>query len=146
MKFLFRTLLLTRYLGLKRQLKEVDQAVRELNAEQRRELVLLVERELGCAAASTAPHLYGAQRIHASAAWGDGNDIAIERIRAGNLHLKLRGLAAWLAIVYHETRAHQSGEMQDLHRQVMRSVRLLREGVRPQGPSDATIVASAWVA
>lgn len=146
MKFLFRTLLLTRYLGLKRQLKEVDKAALELNAEQRRELVLLIERELGCAAASPAPHLYGSQRIHASAAWGDGNDIAIERVRAGNVHLKLRGLAAWLAIIYHETRAHQSGEMQDLHRQVMRSVRLLREGVRPQRTSDAATDATIRVA
>jgi hypothetical protein len=144
-KFLFRTLLLTRYLVLKRQLKEVDEAVRELNAEQRRELVLLIERELGCAAASPAPHLYGAQRIHASAAWGDGNEIAIERVRASNVLLKLRGLAAWLAIAYHETRTHQSREMQDLHRQVMRSIRLLREGLRPQAASESTLLASAWV-
>lgn len=146
MKFLFRTLLLTRYLGLKRQLKEVEKATLELNAEQRRELVLLIDRELGCAAAAPSPHLYGSQRIHASAAWGDGNDIAFERARADNMHLKLRGLAAWLAIVYHETRGHQSGEMQDLHKQVMRSVRLLREAAgQPRkgepAPESATRIA-----
>lgn len=129
MKLVIRTLALTRYLGLRRQLKELEQAIGSLSLDQKRALFLLVQKELANAAAAPMPHLYASENPERYSPWGNGTSIALDRVRSGNLPLKLRGIALWLAVAYHETAGLEYGEMQGLHRQVMRTLRLIKEKV-----------------
>ena len=39
------------------------------------------------------------------------------------------GVALWLTVVYHETKDSHFAEQQELHRQVMRSLRTLKEAI-----------------
>jgi hypothetical protein len=45
--------------------------------------------------------------------------------------VKLRGIALWLTVAYHETKDSQYGEVQNLHRHLMRTLRVLKECVPP---------------
>lgn len=138
MKFVFRTLALARYLTLRNQLKELDKAIGSLSLDQRRALYALSQKEFANAAACDVPHLYSSENPERYSPWGNGTSIALDRIKSDNLPLKLRGIALWLAIAYHETKDVPYSEMQDMHRAVMRSVRLLRESVGnlPTGESQ----------
>lgn len=129
MKFVFRTLALARYLTLRNQLKELEKAIGGLSLDQRRALYALSQKEFANAAASAIPHLYSSENPERYSPWGNGTAIAIERIKSDNLPLKLRGIALWLAVAYHETKDVPYGEMQDMHRGVLRTVRLLKESV-----------------
>jgi hypothetical protein len=138
MKVLFRTLALARYLTLRKQLKDLEKAIGSLSLDQRRALYQLSQKEFANAAACSVPHLYSSENPERYSPWGNGTTIALERIRSDNLPLKLRGIALWLAIAYHETKDVPYSEMQDMHRAVMRTVRLLRESVGnlPSGDSQ----------
>lgn len=129
MKFVFRTLALARYLTLRSQLKDLEKAIAGLSLDQRRALHTLAQKEFANAAASAVPHLYSSEKVERYAPWGDGASIAVDRFKSDNLPLKLRGIATWLAVVYHETKDVPYGEMQDMHKAVMRAVRLLKESV-----------------
>jgi hypothetical protein len=138
MKFVFRTLALARYLTLRNQLRELEKAIGGLSLDQRRALYALSQKEFTNAAACSVPHLYSSENSERYSPWGNGTTIALERVRSDNLPLKLRGIALWLAIAYHETKDVPYSEMQDMHRAVMRSVRMLRESVGnlPAGESQ----------
>lgn len=142
MKFVFRTLALTRYLALRSQLKDLDKAIAGLSVDQRRALYALAQKEFANAAACAVPHLYSSENAERYSPWGNGTAIALERVKADNLPLKLRGIALWLAIAYHETKDVPYSEMQDMHRAVMRTVRLLRESVGNLPERDGQLAAS----
>ena len=129
MKIVFRTLALARYLTLRNQLKDLEKAIGLLSLDQRRALFALAQKEFANAAAAAVPHLYSSENNERYSPWGNGTAIALDRIRSDNLPLKLRGIALWLAVAYHETKDVPYGEMQDLHRSVMRTLRLLKESV-----------------
>lgn len=129
MKFVFRTLALARYLTLRNQLRDLENAIKGLSLDQRRALFALSQKEFANAAASAVPHLYSSENPERYSPWGNGTAIAIDRIKSDNLPLKLRGIALWLAVAYHETKDVPYSEMQDLHRSVQRAVRLLKESV-----------------
>lgn len=134
MKFVFRTLALARYLTLRGQLKELEKAIAGLSLDQKRALCALTQKEFANAGAYATPHLYASENPERYSPWGNGTAIALERIKSDNVPLRLRGIALWLAVAYHETRDVPYSEMQDLHRAVMRAVRLLKESVG-NGPS-----------
>ena len=138
MKLVFRTLALARYLTLRNQLKDLEKAISHLSLDQRRALYALSQKEFANAAASAVPHLYSSENPERYSPWGNGTAIALERIKSDNLPLKLRGIALWLAVAYHETKGVPYGEMQDMHRNVLRTVRLLKESVGnlPAGDSQ----------
>ncbi len=136
MKFVFRTLALARYLTLRNQLKDLDKAIGSLSLDQRRALYALSQKEFANAAASSVPHLYASENPERYSPWGNGTAIALDRIKSDNLPLKLRGIALWLAVAYHETKDVPYSEMQDMHRAVMRTVRLLRESVGNPATAD----------
>ncbi len=138
MKIVFRTLALARYLTLRNQLRELEKAISSLSLDQRRALYALSQKEFANAAACSVPHLYSSENAERYSPWGNGTAIALDRIKSDNLPLKLRGIALWLAIAYHETKDVPYSEMQDMHRAVMRSVRMLRESVGnlPAGDSQ----------
>jgi hypothetical protein len=129
MKFVFRTLALARYLTLRNQLKDLEKAIGSLSLDQRRALFALAQKEFANAAAAAVPHLYSSENVERYSPWGNGTAIALDRVRSDNLPLKLRGIALWLAVAYHETKDLPYSEMQDMHRNVMRTLRLLKESV-----------------
>ncbi|MBK8066995.1 MAG: hypothetical protein IPK27_05025 [Rhodanobacteraceae bacterium] len=141
MKFVFRTLALARYLTLRSQLKDLEKAIQGLSLDQRRALYALSQKEFANAAASAVPHLYSSENPERYSPWGNGTAIAIERVKSDNVPLKLRGIALWLAVAYHETKDLPYSEMQDMHRAVMRSVRMLKESV-----GNATTADQHWAA
>jgi hypothetical protein len=141
MKFVFRTLALARYLTLRNQLKELEKAIGGLSLDQKRALFALSQKEFANASAAAVPHLYSSENVERYSPWGNGTAIALDRIKSDNLPLKLRGIALWLAVAYHETKDVPYGEMQDMHRAVMRTVRILKESVGNALPTD-----SQWTA
>jgi len=140
MKLVFRTLALARYLTLRKQLKDLEKAIGTLSVDQKRALFALSQKEFASAAAAAVPHLYSSENPERYSPWGNATTIALERIKSDNLPLKLRGIALWLAVAYHETKDVPYSEMQDMHRAVQRTIRLLRESV---GNPQAT--ESPWV-
>ncbi len=98
----------------------------------RRQLAAISLREFANASKSEFPHLYATRPEEKYRPWGSGADIGLERLRSDNLQVRLRGVALWLTVVYHETKDSPFAEQQELHRQVMRSLRTLKEAIRRQ--------------
>jgi hypothetical protein len=126
MKLLVRTLAMGRCFALKRQFKEIERVNADLAPLQRRELLGLVMRELNNAALAPIPHLYGSENVDRYAPWGNGTDIAMQRLKDENVQMKLRGLSLWLAVVYHETRG-LGGDFSMIEKNVMRLLRDLKD-------------------
>ena len=49
--------------------------------------------------------------------------------------VRLRGIALWIAVAYHETREASFPEFADLHRDVLRVMRLIKENSAPPNES-----------
>lgn len=129
MQFLTRMIALTRAIQLRRQYREINKALEQFPANVRRQLAAIALREFANASKSEFPHLYATPPEDKYRAWGSGTDIGLERLRSENLQVRLRGAALWLAVAYHETKDSPFGEQQDLHRQLMRSLRSLKETI-----------------
>jgi hypothetical protein len=67
-------------------------------------------------------------------------DLGYERARSDNAQVRLRGVALWLAVAYHETREASFPEFEGLHRSVLRVMREIKENAAPR--MDGT---SAWM-
>jgi hypothetical protein len=117
---------------LRRQYREIEQFVQQMPAPTRRQLAAIAMREFASAAQSEFPHLYATPPEEKYSPWGSGTAIGLERARSENLQIRMRGLALWLSVAYHETRESPFAEQQALHRQVMRTVRALKETLPPE--------------
>ncbi|MBN8727262.1 MAG: hypothetical protein J0H15_06090 [Xanthomonadales bacterium] len=135
MQFVTRLIALTRAVQLRRQFREVSRMLEELSPPARRQLAALALREFSNASRSEFPHLYGTPPEEKYRAWGSGTDIGLERLRSENLQVRLRGGALWLIVAYHETRDSPFGEQQELHRQCMRTLRMLKESIPASDPA-----------
>ena len=100
-----------RYLTLRRQLAAIDKLITDLSPSERVQLIDLTARDIG-------------QRSK-----DEDTESGFARARSENIHLRLHGIAQWLGVAYRETRDSRHEEVRDLHREVMRSLRLLRESV-----------------
>lgn len=129
MQFVTRLIALTRAMQLRRQFREINKALEQLSPNARRQLAAISLREFTNASKSEFPHLYGTPPEEKYRAWGSGTEIGLERLRSDNVQVRLRGVALWLAVAFHETKDSPFGEQQDLHRQVMRSLRALKETI-----------------
>ena len=129
MQIVTRIIALSRAVQLRRQFREINKALEELAPATRRQLAAIALREFANAAKSEFPHLYATPPDEKYRAWGSGSDIGLERLRSDNLQVRLRGVALWLTVVFHETKDSAFGEQQELHRQVMRALRTLKETV-----------------
>ena len=127
MHFVTRLIALTRAMQLRRQLREVNNLLGQLAPPIRRQLASIALREFANAAKSEFPHLYGTPPEEKYRAWGSGAHLGIERMRSENLQVRLRGVALWLSVVFHETKDSPFPEQQALHRQVMRLLRTLKD-------------------
>lgn len=146
MRIVTRIIALTRSIQLSRQFREIEKAISNLPLAARRQLAAIAMREFASAAKCEFPHLYGTvdqgQRYQP---WGNGTDIGYARLKADNPHLQLRGIALWLTVAYYETKESAYGDMQELHRHLMRTLRVLKESMpavadsalSPQQPGKA---------
>jgi len=132
MRIVNRIIALTRSIQLNRQFREIEKVIAGLPLVTRRQLAAISMREFATTAKSEVPHMYGSvDQGPRYQPWGNGTDIGYARLRSDNEHLQLRGIALWLTVAYHETKDSKFGEAQDLHRQLMRALRVLKECLPP---------------
>ncbi len=129
MQFVTRLIALSRSVQLRKQFREINKALEDLAPTARRQLAAIALREFANASKSEFPHLYATPPDEKYRPWGSGTDIGLERLRSDNMQVRLRGVALWLTVAYHETKDSPFGEQQELHRQVMRSLRSLKEAI-----------------
>jgi hypothetical protein len=133
MRLLITMLALTRLMLLKRQWRDVAASLAELPENSRMLLAALVYGEAQRAAKHPLPQFYGSGKLDAYRPWGDAVESAFEKVHTADLQQRMRAIAIWLAVVYHETdNATQSGlkalheevgahftELRDLHQRVL---------------------------
>lgn len=142
MRLVTRILALSRAARLRRQFREIEQRALELPHPATQLLAELLTRECAAAARCEAPHLYGSPPDLKPGSWGTGTDLGHERSLSDNAQVRLRGMALWLAVAYHETREASFPEFADLHRDVLRVMRQIRETAAAQPPVDPM---AAWM-
>ncbi|MCG6117520.1 MAG: hypothetical protein MEQ07_04910 [Aquimonas sp.] len=126
MSLLIKALSFTRFLTLRRQLREMRKLVEGLSPSARSAVATLTMGEIQNAARAPVPHLYGSSEVHRYQPWGDAGGQAFQRARSSVAQLKLRGIALWLAVVYHETRDIPHEGLAGIHREVLGLLGLLK--------------------
>ena len=126
MKLLIRALVFCRFITLSRQMREIKRTVQAMPVTAQRAIGQISMSEIGAAAHTPVPHLYGSSSTDIYQPWGDGASLAFQRARARVPQLQLRGVALWLAVVYQETRESPHASMQGLHREVLGLLGLLK--------------------
>lgn len=129
MHFITRLIALTRGMQLRRQFKEIEKALGQLAPNAQRQLAALAMREFSNAAKSEFPHLYATPSDEKYSPWGSGTAIGFERMKSDSLQVRLRGIALWLTVTFHETKDSPYADQRELHRLVMRTLRTLKESV-----------------
>ena len=129
MQLMTRLIALTRGMQLRRQFKEIEKALEQLTPNARRQLAALAMREFSNAAKSEFPHLYATPPDEKYSPWGSGTAIGYERMKSDSLQVRMRGMALWLTVTFHETKDSQFADQRELHRLVMRTLRTLKETV-----------------
>ena len=129
MQLITRLIALTRGMQLRRQFKEIEKALDQLNPNARRQLAALAMREFSNAAKSEFPHLYATPPDEKYSPWGSGTSIGFERMKSDSLQDRMRGVALWLTVTFHETKDSPYADQRELHRLVMRTLRTLKESV-----------------
>ena len=119
MTYLIRLLSTLRYMTLRRQLREMRTIVESLSPSTRSAVATLTMGEIQNAARAPVPHLYGAQDVHRYQPWSDAATQAFGKARSSVAQLKLRGIALWLAVVYHETRDMPHAGLTEIHREIL---------------------------
>lgn len=140
MRLVTRILALSRAARLKRQFREIGQRALELQPPASAMLAELIGKECAAAARSDTPQLYASSPDLKPGSWGTGMDLGYERARSDNAQVRLRGIALWMAVAYHETREANFPEYADLHREVLRLMRQIKENAVQ--PVDRT---AAWM-
>jgi hypothetical protein len=118
MRFLITMLAMTRLMLLKRQWREVAIVLAELPENSRMLLAALVYGEAQRAAKHPLPQFYGSAKLDAYRPWGDAVETSFEKIHSADLQQRMRGIATWLAVVYHETDNATQAGLKALHEQV----------------------------
>ena len=129
MQLITRLIALTRGMQLRRQFKEIEKALDQLAPNARRQLAALAMREFSNAAKSEFPHLYATPPDEKYSPWGSGTSIGFERMKSDSLQVRMRGVALWLTVTFHETKDSPYADQRELHRLVMRTLRTLKESV-----------------
>lgn len=119
---------------LERQLRVISQSMRALPRRSLAQLSVLALREIGQAARSEFPHLYGTSPEARYLPWGEGTAAGYERARSDNPEVALRGIALWLAVAYHETKHSPQDRLLPQHRQVLQLLQELKRLHQPAVP------------
>jgi hypothetical protein len=142
MPILIRLLSTLRYVTLRRQLREMRKIVDSLSPSTRSAVATLTMGEIQNAARAPVPHLYGSQDVHRYQPWGDAASASFSKARSSVAQLKLRGIALWLAVVYHETREMPHSGLADLHREILGMLGMLKGTYGAASPRGAV---EPWV-
>ncbi|KAA2286240.1 hypothetical protein [Arenimonas fontis] len=121
---------------LARQAEVVRRAVSGLTPEQRRQTADQTLAEIQAAACLPIPHLHGDTQQSLYQPWSPVASRAAQRATDRSVQLRQRGIALWLAVVYHETRQARDPGLQAVHRSVLGILRELRETVKAQAPAE----------
>lgn len=138
MHVVHRFLAMTRTMKLNRQLREVENAIYALPTPLSRQVASITAREMELAARCNPPWMYGTPPEEHDNEWGTGTDIGIARVRSDNPQVRMRGIGMWLAVVYHESQASRAAGSDELHRNVMRVVRQLKERIETIAPTSGS--------
>ncbi|HET7664339.1 MAG TPA: hypothetical protein VFK31_11965, partial [Rhodanobacteraceae bacterium] len=120
---------ISRATRLGREFREIEGIIQALSHDARQKLALFTLRELAQAGRCEFPHLYGTPAEKRYAVWGSGADTGLTRARSDNPQVRLRGIALWLAVVFHETRDSEHAQIAAIHRQILRVLRQLKQSV-----------------
>lgn len=142
MQILWRMIATKRAFQLGRELGEIERIVNGLTMPSRQQLALVALKEFALAAKSEFPHLYGTPIEERYRLWGRGTDIGLGRARSDNPHVRIRGIALWLAAAYHETRGVLLPAIEEAHRNVLGLLRRLKEAMPADTINRATAAAS----
>lgn len=112
---------------LARQAKAVRAAIAGLTPEQRKATADQTLAEIQAAACLPQPHRHGDPGGSLYQPWTPVAGQAALRARDRTLQLRMRGVALWLAVVYHETRQAPSPGLQAVHREVLGLLRELKD-------------------
>ncbi|MBS0430879.1 MAG: hypothetical protein JSS21_00515 [Proteobacteria bacterium] len=122
---------------MRRQFRDIEQRALALPPPTSALLAELIAKECAAAQRLEAPHLYGSPPDLKPGSSGTGMDLGHDRARSDNAQVRLRGIALWVAVVYHETREASFPEFADLHRDVLRVMRLIKENAaQPSGNGE----------
>jgi len=141
MRLVTHLIAVNREIRLRRQLADIERVVLALPVRAHADLQQLVRREMEQAAACDFPHLYGTPPEERYSTYGHGPDIGLGKARSENPLIATRGVALWVAAVYHETLDSRRPGMEDLHRQILRLMRQVKE-LSASERRDAT---AAWM-
>lgn len=131
-RILIRTLAYGRAVQLRRQFRLVSAELDALNPVQRREVIAQLLKDMAQAAKLSHPHLYGSHAQARYQPWGNATELAFQNIQGGNPLLKLHGIARWLVVAYFESRDAGYSELDALHRELQRTIRAVRESLKPK--------------
>ena len=119
MKVVVRLLALARWLMLNRQSRELRKIIQDLPISAQRAVGQLAMAEIQNAARLPQPHWYGSESEDRYQPWGDGTQQAFFKAQSKTPQVKLRGIALWVAVAYHETRETPHPQLQAIHREVL---------------------------
>jgi hypothetical protein len=130
---------------LERQFARIRKNLDALPPAARARLSLLTLREIGQAARSEFPHLYGTPPQQRYLPWGQGTATGFARACSDNPEVALRGIALWLAVAYHETKESPYPFLRARHRQLLRVVRELKELHGSRAPNSGEEQMESWM-
>lgn len=129
-KWVQRTTAFARYLTLLRQFNTVNESIAGLLPDQRRQIALTALAELTVAETTAATPAEGEEKN-----WSVEASVAFARVRSPHSAIRLAGMKRWLVCAYRATFNSPYGEVQNLHRTVLRALRQMH-GEEQQKASD----------
>jgi hypothetical protein len=135
-QLIWRLVATKRAYQLQREYKEIEKLVDGLARPARLQLAQLTLKEFSVAAKSEFPHLYGTPPDERYSPWGSGTATGLARARSDNLPVRMRGIALWLTVGYHETRGTTFPALEGVHRSILRMLRTLREAAPTTTAAD----------
>jgi len=126
-QLIWRLVATKRAYQLQREFKEIEKIADSLPRNARVQLAQLTLKEFSLAAKTEFPHLYGTPPDERYSPWGSGTTLGLSRARSDNLPVRMRGIALWLTVAYHETRGTTFPALDGVHRSILRTLRVLKE-------------------
>jgi hypothetical protein len=126
MSIFTRFIAIVRGYQLSRQFAVIERHIQSMSQPALVKLESLLKTEMARAEQCEFPHLYATPPGQRYVPWGQGTQIGFERVQSDNLEVRLRGMALWLAVVFHETRDSPFVNLQPQQRAVLRVLRELK--------------------
>jgi hypothetical protein len=121
-----------RYLVLLRQFQGINKVIAGLSKEERRKIAVVALSEMTQANAAVA-----AGTASTDIDWAQETAAASERAKSPHAAVQAGAVRRWLVAAYRLTKVSHYGEVQSLHRAVLRSLRLM-QGANSGGKASDT--------